>query len=45
MVSPFLKISSVSDIGILDELLEKLCLMTPSMVGLSKNVSLALEGL
>ena len=44
MVSSFLKFSSLRHIGILEKLFLKFCYMTPSMVVLSKNVPLALEG-
>ena len=45
MVSSSLKFSSPRDVVILDGLLVKLFNMTSSMVGLSKKLSLALEGL
>ena len=44
MVSSSLKFSSPRDVVILDGLLVKLFNMTSSMVGLSKKLSLALEG-
>ena len=44
MVSSSLKFYSLRETGILEKLFVKFCYMTPSMVGLSKNVSLALEG-